>query len=75
MATDKKCLRCNGTRLQPGKIKSTDKIWFKPDNTKHFSLWGNNVEVRANICLDCGTIELVGDADKAQSLTKAAEPK
>jgi ferredoxin-like protein FixX len=52
-----------------------DKIWFKPDNTKLLPLFGNKVEVRANICLDCGTIELVGDADKAQSLAEAAKPK
>ena len=74
MATDKKCLRCGGTQLQPGRIQSTGKVWFKPDNAKFFTFNTSDVEVRANICLDCGTVELVGDTHKAQSLTGTAKP-
>ena len=74
MATDKKCLRCGSTDLQPGRIQSTGKIWFTPDNAKFFTFKTSDVTVRANICLDCGTVELVGDVHKAQSLTGDAKP-
>jgi predicted nucleic-acid-binding Zn-ribbon protein len=74
MTTDKKCLRCGGTQLQPGRIQSTGRVWFKPANTKFFTLNTSDVEVRADICLDCGTIELVGDTHKAQSLTGTVKP-
>ena len=72
MTADKKCLRCGSIRLESGKVESVSgPVHFKPDNTKFFTLSTSRVEVRANVCLDCGTVEFVADADKAQSLTAA----
>jgi hypothetical protein len=75
MPTEKKCLRCGGTQLQPGKIKSTGKIWFKPEKTKFLTLKTSNVDMHASLCLDCGTIDLAGDPGKAKALTKAAKAR
>jgi ferredoxin-like protein FixX len=33
----------------------------------------SDIAIEANICLDCGTLDLVGDAKKAQSLTGRAK--
>jgi hypothetical protein len=74
MTTEKKCLRCGNTELQPGRLQSTGRIWFTPDNLKFFTLMTSDVPVRAYICLDGGTVELVGDVHKAQSLAGSAKP-
>jgi predicted nucleic-acid-binding Zn-ribbon protein len=74
MATEKKCLRCGGASLEPGAIRSTGHIYFRPENAKFFTFQFADVPVRANMCVDCGTIELVGDVRKAQSLTGKPKP-
>jgi hypothetical protein len=66
---DKKCLRCGGFNLEPGTLQSAGRISFLPENALAFPRQQSQVLVRANICLDCGTLDLVGDAFKAQSLT------
>jgi hypothetical protein len=73
MPTEKKCLRCGSTNLQPGRLQATGRVSFTPDNARFFTLQTSDVPVRADICLDCGTVELVGDVQKAQSLTGAAK--
>jgi hypothetical protein len=75
MPIEKKCLRCGGAQLQPGKIKSTGKIWFKPAKTKFLTLKTSNVDLQASLCLDCGTIDLTGDPGKAKALAKPAKGK
>ena len=74
MPTDRKCLRCGGTQLEPGRIQSRGKVWFKPDNAKFFTFNTSDVQVRAALCLDCGTVDLVGDIEKAQALIGTAKP-
>ena len=68
----KKCLRCGGANLEPGWVQSTGKIYFRPDNTKFMTLRTADVEVNGNFCLDCGTVELVGDAEKCRRLVERA---
>jgi len=70
----KKCLRCGGERLEPGAIQSTGKIYFRPANSSFWSFRTADVPVEANICLDCGTVELIGDIKKAESLVGRATP-
>ena len=68
----KKCLRCGGTDLEPGWVQSSGKIYFRPDNTKFMTLRTADVEVNGNFCLDCGTVELVGDTEKCRKLIERA---
>lgn len=59
--------RCGGSRLEPGTLGSFG-LTFRPSNTKFLTMQTNDVSVAANMCVDCGLIEFVGDARKAQKL-------
>lgn len=74
MATEKKCLRCGGTNLEPGHIQGICCLHFRPKNVKFCTLRTADVLVEANLCTDCGTVELVGDIHKAQVPTAEARP-
>jgi predicted nucleic-acid-binding Zn-ribbon protein len=74
MAKEKTCLRCGSTNLEPGMIQSTGRVRFRATNTKVMTLQTGDVTIDASICLDCGTLELVGDVKKAKSLTGKAKP-
>ena len=61
---------CGSSRLAPGEIRSTGKVYFRPDKGKFLTLRTANVPVRASICLDCGRIELTSDRSKVEALLK-----
>lgn len=71
----KTCIRCRGTRLEPGAVRSTGRIYFRPANTAFWSLRTADVPVEANLCLDCGTVELVADIGKAAALVRRRTPE
>jgi hypothetical protein len=74
MATEKKCLRCGSTCLEPGLLGGPNRVCFRPKNTKFMTLQTGDVSVGASICLDCGLIVLSGDFEKATSLTGRTKP-
>ena len=74
MSETKKCIRCGGERLEPGRIQSTGRIYFRPENTQFLQLKTADIAVTANICLECGTIELVGDVVKVSKLVERVRP-
>lgn len=74
MAQEKTCLRCGGTNLEPGFIESTGRIHFRVANTRIMTFQTSDVTIDASICMVCGTLDLVGDVKKAQSLIKRAKP-
>ncbi len=74
MAIEKKCLRCGSSNLEPGVLQSTGRIHFRAENTKIMTFQTSDIQVRSNICLECGFIEMIGDFHKAQSLTGRAKP-
>ncbi|HEX3146737.1 MAG TPA: hypothetical protein VHR66_01470 [Gemmataceae bacterium] len=47
---------------------------FHPANSTFWTL-SPNVEIRALLCLDCGSIEIVGDVQRAEALTGRSKPK
>ncbi len=72
MNDEKKCLRCGSLNLSPSDLQSTGKIYSRPRDAKLVTVLTTGVPVSANICLDCGHVELVVDADKARSIAKAS---
>ena len=68
MSEEKKCLRCGGTNLKSGFMQSTGRVVFRAKNAKFLTPQTGDIVVTADICIDCGYVELVGDADKARSL-------
>ena len=72
MSEEKKCLMCGGANLKPGSIQSSGKVGFRAKDTKFLTTKTGDITVTANICVDCGYIELIGDRDKASSLIRAS---
>ena len=72
MNDEKKCLRCGSSNIRPSELQSTGKIYSRPKDAKLVTVLTTGVPVSANICLDCGHVELVVNADKARSIAKAS---
>ena len=72
MDEEKKCLRCGGSNLKPGSFESTGKIYFRSEDAKLVSVLTTGVLVNAEVCFDCGHVELIVDANKVRSLAKAS---
>ncbi len=70
MTEKKKFIRCGSTQLASGWAQSTGKLYFRPDKVNFFALKTADLSVTGMMCLECGTIELIGDVKKAQSLVK-----
>ncbi len=67
-----KCLRCGSTNLKPANFESTGKIYSRPKDAKLVSVLTTGLLVNAIICLDCGHVDLVVNADKARAISKAS---
>ncbi|HAB15072.1 MAG TPA: hypothetical protein PLX89_08760 [Verrucomicrobiota bacterium] len=65
---DRKCLRCSGTRLEAGVLDATGRTSFKLEKAKFLTWHTSDIEVKAFLCLACGSIELEGDVKKAMAL-------
>lgn len=72
MENQKTCNRCGSSQLSKGSIQSTGKMYFRLSETKFFAAKTSDLAVNGNICLECGSIDLVGDVEKARSLRKSA---
>ena len=64
-----KCLNCGGTNIHSGTLHSTGRSHFRPSDAKFLKLKTANIEVIANMCLDCGYLNLMGDIEKAKQVT------
>ena len=72
--TDKKeCMRCGSTQQAEGKIQSSGRVYFRPDKVNFFAPKTADLSVKGIMCLDCGSIELVGDIKKARSLIQRSK--
>ena len=72
MNEEMKCLRCGGTNLTPANFESTGKIYSRPKDAKLVTVLTTGVLVNAILCLDCGHIDLVVNAEKAKAISKAS---
>ncbi len=68
-----KCLRCGSTNLEPGTIQSSGRVGFRPKRAKFISSKVADVSIQANICINCGHMEFIGDAEKTKLLVKAPQ--
>jgi hypothetical protein len=67
-----KCLRCGSRNLKPANFESTGKIYSCPKDAKLVSVLTTGLLVNAIICLDCGHVDLVVNADKARAISKSS---
>ena len=72
MAEQNTCTRCGSTQLSKGSVQSTGKLYFRLGEAKFFVPKTGDLAVTGNLCLDCGSIELFGDLEKARALLKTA---
>ena len=63
MSDERKCLRCGGTNLEPGRMQGNGVLCFRPKSAKFLTLQTADVKIAASMCLDCG-----------KSLTNKNEP-
>ncbi len=66
-----KCLRCGSTNLKPANFESTGKIYSRPKDARLATVLTTGIIVDAILCLDCGHVDLVVNADKAKAISKA----
>jgi len=72
MSEEIKCLRCGNTNLKAANLESTGKIYSRPKDAKAVTILTTGVLVNAVMCLDCGHVDLVVNADKARAISKAS---
>jgi predicted nucleic-acid-binding Zn-ribbon protein len=70
MDSSVKCLNCGGTEMASGSLHSTGRTHFRPSDAKFLKLKTANIELLANMCLNCGSVNLVGDVEKAKQVTE-----
>lgn len=75
MNEEKTCLSCGGTNLEPGSLQSSGRLTFRPKEAKFLTTKFADVSVKTYICLDCGHIACVGDAEKVKSLVNTSSRK
>lgn len=66
------CSRCGSSELESGVILTPhgqSTVVLRLDKTPFFTL-SPNVEVRAEMCLNCGAIQLTGDIEKARDFAE-----
>jgi hypothetical protein len=73
MTGTKTCLQCGSSSLEPGRVQSTGRLYFRPANPRIMTVRTADIPVRASMCLDCGAIDFRGEVNKARSLSKQTE--
>jgi len=64
-----KCVSCGSANVEPGTLSGAGEVHFKPDHTKFLKAATSNVNLKVNMCMECGYIALVGDVEKVKTLT------
>lgn len=68
MDNDRTCSRCGGSSLESGKVQSTGRVHFHFDNAPFLTTHTGYVPIFSTMCLDCGTIDLIGEVNKARKI-------
>ncbi len=60
---------CGHGVLVPGKIQGTGRLYFKPDQSKFWTLTESLVPTEARVCPMCGYVHLFAKTTKLQHIT------
>lgn len=66
------CSRCGG-EMTVGALFSAVRTSFRPQESKFLTLETGDVLTKAQMCRQCGLIEIIGDVNKLRRLTAAAD--
>ncbi len=69
MSTESTCSRCGGSSLESGKVQSTGRLHFHFENARFLTPHTGYVPIFSTMCMDCGTIDMVGEVSKARKIT------
>ena len=70
MSDSKTCSRCGGATLEAGRVQSTGRVNFHFEEPRFLTALTGHVPILSTMCLDCGTIDLFGEVDKARKISK-----
>lgn len=70
MSAENTCSRCGGSSLESGRVQSTGRIHFHFENPRIMTMRTGYVPIISTMCLDCGTIDLTGEIEKARKISK-----
>ena len=70
MGVSKTCSRCGGSTLESGRLQSTGRMNFHFENPRFLTAHTGYVPIFSTMCLDCGTIDLSGEVNKARKISK-----
>jgi ribosomal protein S27AE len=73
MMTQYACPRCGVAELVPGILQSTGTVRFRPSEIKFMTLHTADVALKAHMCVSCGAITLLGDAEKLKLIRSTPE--
>jgi ribosomal protein S27AE len=74
MSYENKCARCGGINLEPGHLHTTGRVHFRPSHAKFLTLHTADVELKAEVCTDCGHVQMVADTKKLATILDHAKP-
>jgi hypothetical protein len=69
------CPVCRHDELLEGRVQSTGLNYFRPRQTKFWTLKAANIATTAKMCARCGAIVWFGDTAKLAALRASAETK
>ena len=65
MDLEKKCIKCGSQDVVPGGMNTLGGVSFVPDDSRQTPLQVGRINLSADMCLECGFVELNGKVNKA----------
>lgn len=60
--------------MAPGALFSAVRTSFRPQESKFLTLQTGDVMTKAQMCRQCGVVEIIGDVNKLRRLISAPDP-
>ena len=64
------CVACGNSELISGSMQSTGKVYFRPAQTKFFTLLEPNISMKGMVFPKCGFIQFFADTEKLSKVRK-----
>lgn len=68
-----RCAACGHTMLMDGRLQGTGRLYFRPDETRFWTLQQSMVDLRARVCPACGFVQLNVNVDQLKRLERKRE--